>query len=153
MADRAGDVRAAAERLREHRRVCLVMRHPRESPYTHLEVSTGAAELIPGAEQKDLLTLANAYLAEHPADDAEPWTLKRLVEAGFWWRAGDLVSPPEHAPGTPWRLVLEQACFLPPKGRVWMISFPGCTAGLGYDLPTWGAVRKLCAVLNIPLKE
>lgn len=59
-------VRAAAERLRLHRRVVAEMRHPRESPYTYIEVETGAAGFVPAAELKDMATVVTAYLAEHP---------------------------------------------------------------------------------------
>jgi hypothetical protein len=72
------ELRAAAERLREHRRVMAAMEHPRNSPYTYVEVSTGAAGFVHEAELKDMATVVTAYLAEHPADGYSPLLRARL---------------------------------------------------------------------------
>lgn len=162
----SSDVRAAAERLREHRRVCLVMRHPRESPYTHLEVSTGAAELIPGAEQKDLLTLANAYLAEHPADDGEPADADWLRSVGFL-PDGDVDKPDAPlAIGLYYGRTDDEIENGIVAGRHLLIGHAGDAMVEEYDeggtvvgcvempsLPTRGHVRRLCAALGVALPE
>jgi hypothetical protein len=75
--------RAAAERLRQHRAVVTAMRHPKESPYTYIEVSTGAAGFVPEAELKDMATVVTAYLAANPADDGKPVTRVWLQSRRF----------------------------------------------------------------------
>lgn len=87
------DVRAAAERLREHRRVVAAMEHSKASPYTYIDVSTGAAGFVPNAELRDMAAVVTAYLAEHPADDAEPVTeawlraveWEQIRDGPHWW--------------------------------------------------------------------
>lgn len=98
--------------------------------------------------------VSEAYLAEHPADDGTAVTVEWLQSVGFWERAEDWVSPPygRHENGTPWRLVWSGWNRSQNK-PVWELSFPGCTASLGYDLPTRGDVRRLCRVIRAPLAE
>jgi hypothetical protein len=56
------EIYEAAERYRANRDGINAMVHPRELPYTHLEVSTGAAQMCHDAWNRDAHTLANAYL-------------------------------------------------------------------------------------------
>ena len=89
MSETDDEVRAAAGRYREHRRVVLEMLHPRESPYTHIEVSTGAAGFVPAACDRDAHTLAAAVLAWEdrmgvidaagPAGRGHPLTIEGLL--------------------------------------------------------------------------
>jgi hypothetical protein len=75
--------RQALERFREHRRVCTAMEHPANSPYTYVEVSTGAAGLVPEAVQKDMATIIGLCLEEHRADDGDAVTEDWLRAVGF----------------------------------------------------------------------
>lgn len=58
----AKDVADAAARYRKHLEVLLTMQHPKESPYTYIEVSTGAAGMVNEAWDKDADTLARALI-------------------------------------------------------------------------------------------
>lgn len=133
------ELRAAAERCRD-------LGEP-----GWVDVENASAECV-----ADLLILARAYLAEHPADDAELVAEEWLRSVGFWERGDDeLVSPPDRSVAAdrrgPWRLIYDtDPC--PSAGcPQWSLSFPGCQSGLGYDLPTRGAVRRLLTALGITL--
>ena len=57
------DVRAAADRYREHKAVVARTGPAAQSPYTDIEVGTGAAGYVPAACDRDAHLLANALLA------------------------------------------------------------------------------------------
>jgi hypothetical protein len=133
----AGDdeLREAAGRLREHRRVCAAMEHPRNSPYTYVEVSTGAAGFVPEAELKDMAAVVTAWLREHPADDGKSWTPVWLESVGF--REGR----DGHSIGTGNGSTLTFA------DGGW---YYGWDSEPVVDQPTRGHVRRLLAALGAP---
>ena len=61
--DLDGELQMAIERYRQHREVILSMQHPRESPYTFIEVSTGAAGMVNEAWDRDAHRIALAYVS------------------------------------------------------------------------------------------
>lgn len=94
----------------------------------------------------DLLRLAKAYLAEHPADDGEPATEEWAKALGEW-------SQYTSSSGVRW--------YHGPADVYLRFDANGCEMGVGcvgetqYLLsdPTRGHVRRLCAVAGSPLKE
>lgn len=78
------ELKEAIERYTKHAEVILSMQHPKESPYTYIEVSTGAAGMVNEAWDKDAHLLARAYLATIPPDGEEPITAEWLREV---WEA------------------------------------------------------------------
>lgn len=157
--DVTDDVRAAAERVRAHRAV--MARHPEatdegdlfgfqlaSSPY----YDAGWKGVNGGRLDADRRVLADAYLAEHPADDAAPVTAGWLESMGFqvkggWWqlRCGDY----------------EVYCYTSPSrpsGFVFKYESHDCLddgdgAAILPDLPTRGDVRRLLAALKIATTE
>lgn len=111
--------------------------------------------------ERDAIALARAYLAENPEDSETLVTEEWLRSVGFWERghsdlcacAPEKLGDDDEAKGmaSPWMLINEEN-FRQKGTRHWCLSFPGCEALLGYDLPTRGDVRRLCATLGIPLK-
>lgn len=108
----------------------------------------------------DMRAVGKAYLADHPADDAEPLTED-------WLRAAGFCRPMQVAAGT---LMVSEACVsddrvtrLPvvgvefprrkagavPVWRVWVYGHPRDHN----DCPTRGHIRRLCAALGAPLAE
>jgi len=65
------ELRQAAERYRKHAQVSLYMKDMKESPYTYIEVSTGAVGIVNEAWDNDAHRLANAYLATVQEDGEE----------------------------------------------------------------------------------
>lgn len=111
------ELRAAAERFRQRTRIGI------------------AGPGIPACDE-DAHALADAYLAEHPADDAEPVSEEWLLLVGF-------ASSARH----PQRLNVGQlSCSC---GSLW------CYGGvvLSRTPMTRGDVRRLCQALGVELKE
>lgn len=72
------ELKEAIERYTKHLEVILLMQHPKESPYTYIEVSTGAAGMVNEAWDKDAHTIARnaiALLASQPIDPTLRWQL------------------------------------------------------------------------------
>jgi hypothetical protein len=99
------------------------------------------------------LTLGAAYLAEHPAADAEPTTAERLVGAGFTLAphpAGGVIADYPLDEQTGWHLWLRirlpimeaQLCHGMPVGESEGIALTKA------DVRTWGAVRRLLTALG-----
>ena len=114
------DVRAAAERITRS---------------VHEAVYTGPLSLQ--GKLADALIVADAVLAEHPADDGEPVTEAWLRAAGF--TVNPLRDRLEVGPAQWWH-------------------FANCVLGIDHHtgfwtLPTRGHVRRLCAALGIPITE
>lgn len=140
------DVMAAADRLRQVRQA--------ESEVRDLFLATHAVygpshqrEHSPADDERAII---DTYLAEHPADDGEAVDEAWLRSIGFWHRGDELVSPPHpdrKDRRTPWRLIYYREP-RPAYLQTWGLSFPGCEAGLGYNLPTRGDVRRLLAALG-----
>jgi hypothetical protein len=141
-----GDVRAAEDRLRRYRSL----------------TKCGVGEWL-DADGTAYDRWSRAELCEALADDAlaeadpTPVTAEGLRGAGFWGRGRtELVTPParynrDAGNRRPWRLIYDAD---PPPGcGKWSVSFPGCEAGLGCDLPTMGDVVRTCRALGIELKE
>ena len=110
--------------------------------------------VYPGGDKQllpDLITLANAYLAEHPADDGEPVTEK--------W-ASNLSDRQELNEGDAiWILGLSDtgrsvSLINRMPGNFWCVSMGGVKINM---VATRGDVRRLCAALcaalEIPLPE
>jgi hypothetical protein len=144
------NVREAAERYAANHAGMMAMVHPRELPYTYIEVSTGAAGMCNDAWNRDAHTLARAYLAEH---DPTPITEDWLRSVGF-------ESDAEKWPGFPtWTS--------PPSKKVGPIThihhnpMEGCDGwcvghradGSIPPMETRGDVRLLARALGIQLSD
>jgi hypothetical protein len=138
------DVDAAVERVRRAGRVGMAEAY---GTYPSLAMAMQA---------DDHARIAALWLAEHPEDSDELVTEAWLRAVGFWPRSEDELCSPrtfdEAGPDPVWMLVHDRKPASPWRPK-WCISFPGCQAGLGYDLPTRGDVRRLCRCLGITLTE
>lgn len=118
--------RAAIDRLRK-------LREGTENPYEAIGHSW---------YEIDHRSLAGAYFAEHPADDAEPVTDDWLKSVGFTIRGqcyGELACPPGE---TRWSLELDQFGALPVASN----EHP-----FRNYCKTRGEIRRLCSALGIEL--
>lgn len=106
------------------------------SPTLHLGDGPGVACIRP----EDAVALAEAYLAEHPADDGEPVTAEWLESIGFY---RDGVHPDD--PFT----CRESSIYLSPKyddEKLWVVFVEVYELGKS---KTRGDVRRLLAALGI----
>jgi hypothetical protein len=81
------ETREAMKRYRDMLAGLCRMAHPRELPYTHLEVSTGAAELCMTAWNADAHRLARAfvaYLDEREATSGDCEQASRIVRTIYF---------------------------------------------------------------------
>ena len=95
--------------------------------------------------------VAEAYLAEHPADDDKPIDAAWLESVGFVW-CNQYVNSDR-----------DRMLYYKPLNLRWEVLFRsskneehrGFSLGTRYDveLPTRGHVRRLCEVLGAPLSE
>jgi len=98
----------------------------------------------------DRKVLAEAYLAEHPADDAELVTAEWLIAVGGSLRSEEyqrFAFPVSHGELIVWLTEKDAA-----KRIAW---FDTCDDATGSYIPfdgTRGQMRRLCAALGIPLK-
>lgn len=106
--------------------------------YCGMQVAPGKVVL-----SKDVIDVANAYLAEHPADDALPIDELWLRGVGFKPRGieGDLWLWPLH-----WRHFSGEVVLQPAQLEIWHGVLRG-------HPKTRGDLRRLCAALGINLKE
>jgi hypothetical protein len=96
----------------------------------------------------DRAVLADAYLAEHPADDDEPVTEEWLRAVGFvTHRQGVAIDMGLRSRGGPW---LYFACCPGLVNPDWMFDDGRLLAAP--DLNTRGHVRRLCEALGVPLR-
>jgi hypothetical protein len=128
------DVRAAAER-------CRLNRYTAEAP----DMRTAMNE-----KRDDWRTLALAYLAEHPADDAEPISQAWLRSVGFRDVGENCVGENYLCVNTTGRTAL----IVWSEGWFLSEACGGNFAGqVGIKTPeNRGAVRRLCQCLGITLK-
>lgn len=94
-------------------------------------------------DEQNLWTLAQAYLAEHPADENEPITEEWLRSAGFIWQSTDTYELHSGAFGNDY-LRYTKIAF---RAGLWYANGLGCA-----DCKTRGDVRRLCSALGIPLR-
>lgn len=135
-------LREAAERYRANSEGMARMVHPRELPYTHLEVSTGAAQLCPEAWNRDAHVLARAYLAANPADDEVEIDEAWLVSVGFALELDGAIYVLRYP-----AMRIEWAFYDDAPPEFWIANF--CLA----HIKTRGQLRRLAAALNIPLRD
>ena len=123
------DVRAAAERITRS---------------VHEAVYTGPLSLQ--GKLADALIVADAVLAEHPADDGDPVTGEWLevVIPGFSLNAGGQMGGCVY---DSYRVTAVR------KDGGWGIVASVAEGEAGVLCPTRGHVRRLCAALGIPLTE
>lgn len=127
------DVRAAAERITRS---------------VHETVYTGPLSLQ--GKLADALIVADAVLAEHPADDGEPLTPNRLLAFGFTEVENQWSGLALRVNGRA-RLGHDSTA---PANEQW-VAFDA-VGGDGIFVPdpkTVGGLRRLCAALDIPLTE
>lgn len=133
----------------------------RNEAYPRAAVSRGAdwdSWYMPIQEMKDLRLAADAYLAEHPADDDE-------VADGAWLRSIGATRPQAAASETvytlgEWKAMETGGCGTYPILLRWdkrevpnpafIVSVFG---GIVFARPTRGDIRRLCKALGIELKE
>ncbi len=114
------ETRAAAERLRDHRTTQWPLR------------------------TQDMNTIIEAYLAEHPADDAEPIT-------GEWLRTTSAYTFVELPDNDGTNVLFEIEPFGPDEYRPQLSE--GSDMIVLRRLKTRGDLRRLCAALGVPLTE
>lgn len=143
------ELRAAADRLRRHRA---------GEPFEAVWPDEGS----PGPDGKllyeaDLERLADAYLAEHSADDGEPADSTWAGERGFEWSSD---GESMYRKCGPLEVVLSGDIPTCEKQRHLAVfwRYPHSTPKISQyygllDDPTCGDVRRLCAALGEPLKE
>ena len=96
----------------------------------------------------DMIAVANAYLAEHPADDDEPIVEAWLLSVGFLRDLNEyeITSPTSDG----------QFVYLTLTRRGWVLGTGSWSHRSSLLLPatpeTRGQLRRLCAALNIPLQ-
>ena len=129
-------IRAAAERVRAMRKASN-------------EHDGGYADTDEGRIQSrcDHVTLAEAYLAEHPADDAEPIETDWLLSVGFSHHA----ALEQYAIGDGIRLLYWPGS----KAGEWLIEVTDKYRAMREcgNLATRGDVRRLCGLIGNTLKE
>ena len=149
------DLRAAAERCRQWNAL-----GPNVSTRQRRAIYPGSLDLVQVnmARQRDLRALADAYLAEHPADDGEPVTEDWLRAVGF----RDYVEPSEWSSSylSLWTdrkehnvafLAVHWARPSNPEGHYW--SAQDCTLYKPAHPKTRGDLRRLAVALGAPLTE
>lgn len=138
------ELTAAAGRVRECRRL-EAAGHRRDQ--ADALVYGGRA----GSRAADVLALADAYLADHPADSSEPVTLAGLRALGLAVQFGrgvpltDRLSLFHTAVG--WQVYCLPTADERESGE-WNPFTDGVRVA---DLPTLGRVRRLCECLGVPL--
>lgn len=141
------DVRAAAERLARY----IAGRAEVLEQLEHL------GRMPPGLRLsiEDTAAVANAYLAEHPADDGEPVTADWLQSVGFGRHMQPAANCDLSLQAGDFRLFVavaiptrERYGFKPERWAVNEVWLPEAATPA-----TRGHVRRLCAALGIPLTE
>jgi hypothetical protein len=137
------ELRKAAERVRAYKAAV-------ESARTF---GTFPAPVVKAREVSRAETLlADAYLAEHPADDAEPVTPERLAALAGWERVGRSRWETDPDSGE-YRASVSQFAGDPGK---WLFTGtrPEPATNISYAIVrTLGDLRRVCRVLAIELRE
>lgn len=153
----AGSLQDAANRRRLHVDVIHNMRHPVESPYTFIDVGTGAAGMVPEAETNDLVRLADAMVAElDPSPVGAEWLLLmgatdiQLREHEKRWAKNRLVfSVPHRKRGIQFDIAIDDFVTVHLLDRFGRMESVEALEGK----VTRGQLRTLCRALGIPLTE
>ena len=104
-------------------------------------------EDVEHGRHRDYWRIVTAYLADHPADDAEPITENRLERAGFF-SVGDDVASCMALP------VGEAGVWLDPEPAGWRVSFDaGGECKWPHVITTMGELRRIALAYGAPLTE
>lgn len=151
----AKELRQAAERYRKHAQVSLYMKDMKGSPYTYIDVSTGAVGIVNEAWDNDAHRLANAYLATVQEDGEEKIDQKWLMECWGFRDDANWDSEDEDVESS----LVDTGCYkcIEPEGMIIWCQETGLTLGrdgytetiVQFPVSTRSQFRSLMKGLNI----